>query len=62
MKITITIIFAFVICWGLIFWLGCSRLDNGYDYIPAQYNLKGALISLAATIAVFGIDFLIAFM
>ena len=48
----------FIITWGLMFWLGNSRLDNGYDFIPTQYNLKGVLTSFILTMLTFGFVFL----
>ena len=47
-------IITFIVAWGLMFWLGNSRLDNGYDFIPAQYNLKGVLKSFILTALTFG--------
>lgn len=52
-------IIVFIIVWGLMFWIGNSRLDDGYDFIPAQYNWKGAFISLLLTALIFGIIYLI---
>ena len=47
-------IILFIIVWALLFLIGGSRLDDGYDFIPAQYNWKGALISFVLTALMFG--------
>lgn len=52
-------IILFIIAWALMFWLGNSRVDNGYDFIPAKYNWKGALVSFVLTALMFGMFFLI---
>lgn len=52
-------IILFIVTWAIIFFVGNSRVDNGYDYIPSKYNWKTALISLITTAIVFGLAFII---
>ena len=49
MKIFILVI-AFLVIWFLLFWVGGSRLDNGYDYIPAKRSWRWALFTFVCDI------------